>query len=94
MMVLAGTNAPAGARSVEDGRLLRALHPDRKSEPGYAKNIAAMQCRKKLNSKGFLRPQASLGRAFSFNQSNNAPAVNTAGKTNSFTAFQPNFSST
>jgi hypothetical protein len=24
-------NAPAGARSVEDGRWLRALHPDRKS---------------------------------------------------------------
>jgi hypothetical protein len=40
MMARDWENAPAGARSVEDGRLLRALHPDRKSEPDITKGCA------------------------------------------------------
>ncbi len=35
-----GRNAPAGARSVEDGRFIRALHPDRKAR-GYSQKASA-----------------------------------------------------
>ena len=50
-----GRNAPAGARSVEDGRFIRALHPDRKAR-GYSQKAV------RRSNSGFISYPSPLAR--------------------------------